>query len=160
MSNLRIRLCDAKRKSWDCRVQLDKAGWRFVDFRLDNARIDLSRIKCIIFSLNDIMCGNRPASVELGGLLKVRKCNVLDTPSLSINGQEITFPCKMHNGDVLQCRDQRKWQLQDAFGNIVAEGKVKGAFPALNPGLNAAELHFRKTSSAEFRAIVNIIKKY
>ena len=161
MSSLKIRLCDVHGNTHDCTVQLNDASWRLVDFYLGDATgIDLSKISCIAYSVNHLMCGNRPAQFYLGGLVKLAQCPYLDTPTFKIRRNVFSFPCKIRSGYVLHFGDEKEWQLSDYNGNVVQSGKVKGVVPKLKAGKNPVKLTFKKARKDSIRVDVNIIKKY
>ncbi len=157
---LKIKICDADGCTHEIMEHFNGYGRRFVEIPLLDAKIDRSRIVCIVYSLVNLMCGNRPASVDLLSLVKLDKCAVLDTPVLSVNGSCITIPCAMYAGYELHCTGMKTWKLVDGSGAVIGEGKVKGRMPKLLPGANDLELDFKKKTDSCIRATVNIVKNY
>ncbi len=88
--------------------------------------------------------------------LEIELSGGMDTPTLTVNQQRLSFPVTLKAGQRLMWRGQRHWAILDAQRAQVAEGDLAAAPPLLKGGLNRVAF----TCGAPERAMVKLVKVY
>ena len=141
-------------------MQLCDSSWHPEEFPIDRkSGVDFSKIICIIYSINDIMCCSS-AWVEIDQVSALPQHAKLHHPVLTIGKNKITFPCSLAAGDRLCCQNQQDFTVVNASGRELFSGRTEGTFPKLKPGKNMIQLGFKEKDCERFRLTAWITKKY
>lgn len=158
-ASFKVQLRDTK-GVWHDMVTTDcNATWGNVDFPFDSVKLNLRKIDYILYYFNGIPAG-KSVSIDIDNVMALMDSASLVSPTLNINGTNVTFSCTMNTGNVLKCRDGRNWTLYAADDTQIANGTLPVPLPTLKPGPNAAKLSFKQKSSKHFHVIVESMKKY
>jgi hypothetical protein len=88
--------------------------------------------------------------------LEIEFSGGMNTPVLTVSGQELRFPVTLKPGHRLICRGERHWVILDAKRAQVAEGDLAAAPPTLKSGSTLISFTCRTPD----RALVKLVKVY
>lgn len=168
-STFKVQLRDVKGIWHDMTASVSFNGWKYVEFNLAGAKLDLKQVEYILYYYNGLPAGRTIDSATTEGTLVscaispvkiLSDTSTLDTPTLTINGTSIAFPVKLESGHTLVCEDEVNWIVLDISRKPIAQGKLTTAFPQLKPGPNPAILTFDNMKDETFNARLAIIKHY
>jgi hypothetical protein len=81
----------------------------------------------------------------------------LKNPSVTINGQKITFPVDLPTASYLEMYSADDCKVYDGQGALIAELKPEGKIPTLRPGANDVTFTCEAPEGASARANVTVI---
>ncbi len=137
-------------------VTVDFEGWRYIELiEHDSDRyadyawpypggysIYREHVNYSVISALTIWCNNLPPEDSI--LVDLRPVRALPlvttrviTPSLSINGQTVTFPVEIASGQYIEVDASGKGNLHGPAGEPLGEVDASGSMPKLDPGDNA-----------------------
>ncbi|MDD4538958.1 MAG: CIA30 family protein [Lentisphaeria bacterium] len=155
----KVQLRDVKGAWHDMVTRVDFTGWRLCSFPLDDLKLDPGAIAYILYYFNSLG-GGRTASCLVDDVKAVSAEYYLDTPVLTLAGQDYAFPVRLAGGQRLRCRDGRHWQLLNARGKEMASGDLPAALPPLPPGESLLRLALKKTGGKDFKLLLRAVKIY
>jgi hypothetical protein len=101
---LKVQLWDAAGKAQDELIVIGFSGWRYVELpRPTGLGLDYEHIVSLSFYYN-AMPANSTCTTVLDGVKVMPRVTVLQDPTLIVNGQPLTFPTAMSQGDRLVLR--------------------------------------------------------
>ncbi len=159
-------------------IPIDFIGWRYVELvepeweRVDDYSWPFERCQYGIYRSTTHYANSRgiflwfnqipsPGSVECL-LSPIKALPLLEqkivNPTITVNGQNITFPVKMLPGQYLQCNDQEDCRLFDKNGDFLTNVTPSNPLPVLQTGNN--DILFNcDPAPARTRAWINIFSK-
>lgn len=155
----KVQLRDVKGAWHDMVTRVDFTGWRLCSFPLDDVKLDLSAVEYILYYYNSLV-GGRTAVCLVDDVKAVSAAYHLDTPVLTLAGQDYVFPARLAAGQRLRCRDGRHWQLLDARGQEMAAGELPTALPPLPPGESLLRLALKDSGGRDFKLLLRAVKIY
>lgn len=84
------------------------------------------------------------------------KEQVLVNPSVTINGQSVTFLTELKSGTYLECSEEGECAVYDVKGNVIATPAIAGEIPTAHPGGNELTISSSETSPYVKRAAVTL----
>ena len=175
---LNIHVEDVTEMGWDHYIDLDFTGWKYFEL----VEIESSEFSNYIwpdsgFYVYDsyrhtvqfnnidklqIWYNNLPAGVESGCLISNIKAlpmvpvRITD-PSISLNGQKITFKTEIESGMYLEFYSADNCKLFGPKGELLEEVKISGIVPQLEKGENDLSFLCRCTGEVNPRIQVTVI---
>ena len=165
----KVQLRDVKGLWHDMYTRVSFTGWKYIEFNLNDVRLDLSKIDYILYYYNNLPAARTIDDASTEGTLVscavddvkiLLESSKLTNPSLHIDRQKVSFPVTLSIGDILSCHDGKNWTVTSSTGKQLASGVLQTPFPTLHSGRNIAQLIFSETTDDNYRVIVNIIKHY
>ena len=164
----KVQLRDVKGLWHDMYTRVSFTGWKFIEFKLNDVRLDLSKIDYILYYYNNLPAARTIDDASSEGTLV--SCAVDDVkillnssklvnPTFFVNGQKVVFPVTMSTGDVLTA-DDHQWTVVDTAGRKVASGIPETPLPPLKKGFNSASMSFAHADDENYKVVVNVIKHY
>ena len=164
----KVQLRDVKGLWHDMYTRVSFTGWKYIEFNLNDVKLDLSKIDYILYYYNNLPAARTIDDASTEGTLV--SCAVDDVrvllnssklvnPTFSVNGQKVTFPVTLSTGDVLTA-DDAHWMVIDNAGRKVASGIPETPLPSLKQGFNSASMTFGHADNKNYKVIVNVIKHY
>ncbi len=164
----KVQLRDVKGLWHDMYTRVSFTGWKFIEFKLNDVRLDLSKIDYILYYYNNLPAARTIDDASSEGTLV--SCAVDDVkillnssklvnPTFFVNGQKVVFPVTMSTGDVLTA-DDHQWTVVDSAGRKVASGIPETPLPPLKKGFNSASMSFAHADDENYKVVVNVIKHY
>lgn len=127
---------------------------RFYQFYRDGA--DYSALSFLRITLNT----DQPTGIRLRTIkILPHYENVLENPTLTVNGSAVTFHCTLHPKNWLLCKPDGSCEIMDFAGNTLECPKYSGQLPVLKTGENeiilssAEEVPYRKRAAVTLRVI-------
>jgi hypothetical protein len=157
--SLKLQFRDTEGAWHDMVRRIDFTGWRYVEFNLEGANLDLGRIEYLIIYYNGIPAG-QTVTCRIDDVRALRQTRGIARPELSVAGKTIVFPVELGVGDRLvmtgpdDCRLYRK--AGDAPEAVRPEGKALN----LKRGRNRVVLRLPPGSPEDMRMSVSLMKTY
>ena len=158
-ATLKMQLVDADGKRQDFSTTLNDVNWHYVNFGLNHKLLNTKKIAYVLFYLEAVP-QTQTAWVEIKKLRCTDAVSCLVNPVLTIGDATVKFPCTLFEDNSLKCSDGKNWKIVDAYGKLLSEGKVKGAFPTLKVGRTPVSLKFEDKSCEAFRVVAKFVKEY
>jgi hypothetical protein len=155
----KVQLRDVNGAWHDMVTRVDFVGWRLCSFPLDDVKLDPGAIAYILYYFN-ALGGGRTASCLVDDVKAVSAAYYLDTPVLTLAGQDYAFPARLAAGQRRRCRDGRHWQLLNARGQEMASGDLPAAMPPLPPGESMLHLAVKNAGGKDFKLLLRAVKLY
>jgi len=155
--SFKVQLRDVSGAAFDMVTRIDFAGWRYRQFDIADAPIDLSKIEYIIIYFNGIPAGEtvRCYVDDIRAFPVVRTiCN----PRISVGDRTVVFPVSMSAGERLIFKGMRNCMLYGREGDLIAEVEPSGEEPRLHSGINPVRFSLSPDSAKDFSVTVSITK--
>ncbi|NLF16166.1 MAG: hypothetical protein GX595_02765 [Lentisphaerae bacterium] len=168
-ASFKVQLRDVQGKWHDMVTPVTFDGWQFLEFRLADAKLDLTQIEYILYYYNGLPAARTIDNVAttgqavrcvVDGVKAMRQTARLSTPVFTLNGEAVTFPAELFSGCTLRCTDGETWTVRGPGGQELSRGRVEGRFPRPRAGANAARLAFAGKDSDAFRVVVTTVTCY
>ncbi|HOG51071.1 MAG TPA: CIA30 family protein, partial [Lentisphaeria bacterium] len=157
--SFKVQLRDVKGVWHDMVTRVYFTGWQLCSFPLNDVKLDLSQIEYILYFYNSLASG-QTATCLIDDVKAVTALYSLDTPVLTVGGQDYTFPVRLAAGQRLRCRDGQHWQLLDTRGQEMASGDLPTPLPTLPPGPSTLRLAVKDTGDRDFKLLLRAVKVY
>lgn len=157
--SFKVQLRDVKGVWHDMVTRVYFTGWQLCSFPLNDVKLDLSAIEYILYFYNSLASG-QTATCLIDDVKAVTAAYSLDTPVLTVAGQDYAFPVRLAAGQRLRCRDGRHWQLLDTRGQEMASGDLPTPLPTLPPGPSTLRLAVKDTGDRDFKLLLRAVKVY
>lgn len=156
---LYVQLRDTTGAWHDLRTGIGFTGWKYVEFPLAGAELDLSKIEYLILYYNNLPAG-KTVSCRIDEIRALRDPQVLRHPSLSLRGTRILFPVTLAPGERLVYRGPDDCAVYGPDGVRQRSVKPRGTMPTLKPGRNAIAFGVAPGSARTFSVQVRTDKVY
>ena len=157
--SFKVQLRDVKGAWHDMVTRVDFSGWRYREFDLASAGLDLGRIEYVLLFYNSIPAG-ATVTCEVDDIRALGEPGRLARPVFSVGGRALVFPVDLSVGDRLVFRDMRDCVLYRR-GRVEAQPvRPVGRKPRLEPGHNDVLLDFAEGSPRAMRVRAAITKVY
>jgi|GEM_PF-1174828 len=128
---LKLQLWDTAGHAQDHNLVVGFSGWRYIELpRPTGLAMDYERIASVCFYYN-AMPGEATCATFLDGVRAMASATVLRNPALIVNGEPITFPATMNQGDRLMLRSNGECWLYPAGGQARRQVAPQGSLEAL-----------------------------
>ena len=156
--SFKVQLRDTAGKWHDMVTRVSFAGWRYVEFDLAGAKLDLGRIEYLIIYYNSIPAGETVTCL-VDDIRALRYAATLRRPVLTVGDARVVFPVDLARGDRLRfdaegCSVTRK----AAAGPVPV--RAEGRLPQLRAGKNSVELTLGPGGPEQFRVMLLLAKRY
>jgi len=107
---LKVQLWDAAGRAQDELIAIGFSGWRYIELpRPTDSKMDYEHIVSLSFYYNG-MPANSTCTTVIDGVKVLPRATVMQSPTLVVNGEQVTFAATMSPGDRLVCRSNgRCW---------------------------------------------------
>ena len=153
--SFKVQLRDDKGKWHDMVTRVDFTGWRYIEFTLVGAKLDLSRIEYLIIYYNGIPAG-RTVSCCVDDIRVVKQVTGLRNPTLTVGDLRIRFPVTLASGDRIVLREDGSCHHYAGGGKVAERVSLGSSIPALGSGSCAARLAFAEGSPEDLRVRVSL----
>ncbi len=155
--SLKLQFRDDEGAWHDMVTRVNFTGWKYVEFDIANAKLDLSKIEYLIIYFNGIP-GGQTVTCHVDDVRALPALEGVKRPALTIGGREIVFPVEMAAGDRLVLDGAGNCALHRGRGSetVVPEGK----WPKLKAGPNAVKFALDPTSAERYQVTVSLAKTY
>jgi hypothetical protein len=129
---LKLQLWDTAGHAQDHNIVVSFSGWRYIELpRPTGLAMDYERIASVCFYYN-AMPGEATCTTLLDGVRAMASGTVLRDPTLMVNGEPITFPTTMDQGDRLMLRSNGQCWLYRGAGQARQPVTPQGNLEALS----------------------------
>lgn len=153
-----IQLRDTSGAHFDMKTVVDFTGWKYLQFPLAGAGLDLSKIEYLILYYNNLPAGRR-VTCYIDDIRGLRDSSVLRHPWLSVEGRRVRFPVTLSPGERLEVAG-RACRVYAADGSLREEVKLKEALPRLKPGPNRVAFDADAGKTHAYQVRVQLAKVY
>ncbi|NLM79088.1 MAG: hypothetical protein GX173_13585 [Ruminococcaceae bacterium] len=177
------RLKDRKKGQLDYFIKVDFSGWRsFTFYESQNAEPDhadwpRTEMEYKVFSdvgrfydaYRNLVDFSQLAFLEIktnavtqtGIRLKTIKLlppveNTLHNPTVTINGQQVTFPVSLHGSSILECHPDGFCEVFNLRGEHLASPVPDGEIPVLRQGVNQLSIDSAEQTACQKRAVLTL----
>ncbi|MGC9317930.1 MAG: hypothetical protein ACP5KN_07845, partial [Armatimonadota bacterium] len=156
--SIKFQLRDTEGRWHDMVRRVDFAGWRYLEFDLTGADLDLSAIEYLIIYYNGIPAG-RTVTCFVDDVRALPVVEAVRGPSLAIGDQRVTFPVRLAAGDRLRWDGGRRCVVRRSVEGQYESVPVQGSLPRLEPGVTPVTLGVEEAGEG-FRMDVGLLKDY
>ena len=156
---LYLQLRDVKGANHDMKTRIDFTGWKYVQFGLAGAALDLSKVEYLIIYYNAIPPGKTVVCC-IDDIRALRDPLVLASPVLTVAGRKLVFPVSLGKGDRLLYRQGKDCLVFPGAGGPPREVVPQGTAPTLRPGLNRLRIRLAGDPRQAFQMRVQVTKVY
>ena len=156
---LYLQLRDVKGVPHDLKTRIDFTGWKYVQFPLIGAKLDLTKVEYLIIYYNAIPAG-KTVTCCVDDIRALRDSLSLANPTLSIAGRKLVFPVSLAKGDRLRYVQGRECKVFRAGKRAPMVVAARGSLPRLSPGTNRVEVGLDATPPDAFQMRVQVTKVY
>jgi hypothetical protein len=157
--SLKLQLRDDTGAWHDMVTRVDFVGWRYLEFDISGANLDLGRIEYLIIYYNGVPAG-RTVTCHIDDIRALPPPLPVKRPELTVEGERIVFPVELPAGDRLAFRGVRDCWVQRARDGRREAVRPQGRRPALKPGKNRVAIGLGPNSPEQFRMTVSLTKAY
>ncbi len=155
---IKFQLRDVEGLWHDMVRRVDFAGWRYLEFDLAGADLDLSAIEYLIIYYNGIPAG-QTVTCHVDELRALPRAAVVRSPSLEIGARRVVFPLALAAGDRIRWDGGSRCVVRRSPGGATEEVAVEGSLPRLRPGVSPVALGIEEAGDG-FRLEVALVKDY
>ncbi len=156
--SIKFQLRDVEGRWHDMVRRVDFAGWRYLEFDLAGAQLDLARIEYLIVFFNGIPA-HQTVTCHVDDIRALPRVEMVRNPSLAIGERRVVFPVSLAAGDVLRWDGGRTAIVRRAAGAGGETVAVEGALPPLARGVTPVMLDLEHAGEG-FRVEVGLVKDY
>ncbi len=156
--SIKFQLRDVEGRWHDMVQRVDFAGWRYLEFDLAGAQLDLSQIEYLIVFFNGIPA-HQTVSCYVDDIRALPRVEMVRNPSLAIGEARVAFPVSLGAGDVLRWDGGATATVRRAAGSGGETVGVEGTLPSLAQGVTPVTLDLEHAGEG-FRVEVGLVKDY
>ncbi|MEA3402762.1 MAG: LamG-like jellyroll fold domain-containing protein [Armatimonadota bacterium] len=156
--SIKFQLRDTEGRWHDMVRRVDFTGWRYLEFDLAGADLDLSAIEYLIIYYNAIPAG-QTVTCYVDDVRALPVVEAVRNPSLSIGDQRVTFPVSLAAGDRLRWDGGRRCVVRRSVGGRYESVPAEGSLLSLRPGVTPAAFDVEEAGEG-FRVEVALVKDY
>jgi len=156
---LKLQLRDTSGAWHDMVTRIDFSGWRYVEFSLANAKLDLGKIEYLIIFFNSIPAG-QTVTCYVDDVRVLPEPPALEGPTLTIGDRRIVFPVSLSAGDRVIYAGPDDCRLYRAGTKTATQVRPEGEPPTLKPGFNPVTFGLGPKAPRPFRLTVSLAKVY
>ncbi len=157
--SLKLQLRDEAGAWHDMVTRVDFGGWRYVEFDISGANLDLSKIEYLIIYFNGIP-GGRTVTCHIDDVRALPAAPPVQRPELTVAEKRIVFPVELSAGDRLVFKGMKDCWVQSGPKGQREAVRPEGKSATLTPGDNRVTLNFGADSPQAFRVTVSLAKLY
>ncbi len=157
--SFKLQLRDPDGAWHDMVTRVDFMGWRYIEFDITGANLDLSKIEYMLIFFNGIP-GGETVVCQMDDLRALPDTEGVVEPSITVGDREIVFPLTLNMGDRLVYRGPKDCQVYRKGTTVPEEVRTAGRAIKLRPGLNEVGFSVGAESPDEFRMSVTLVKDY
>ena len=157
--SLKLQLRDQAGAWHDMVTTVDFVGWRYVEFDISGANLDLHKIEYLIIYYNGIPAG-RTVTCHIDDVRALPAAPPVKRPELTVAGKRIVFPVELSAGDRLVFKGPKDCWVQSGPKGQREAVRPEGKPAMLSPGPNQVTLGFGAGSPQQFRMTVSLAKAY
>ena len=157
--SFKVQLRDVKGAWHDMVTRVDFRGWRYCEFDLAGAALELGRIEYVLLFYNSIPAG-ATVTCDVDDIRALGRRACLSRPVFSVGGRAMVFPVDLSVGDRLVFRG-----MDDCFLRRRGRGEAEpvepvGRKPRLGPGYSDVLLDFAEGAPRAMRVLASVTKVY
>ncbi|MBT3375105.1 MAG: hypothetical protein HN742_24040 [Lentisphaerae bacterium] len=158
-ASFKMQFWDVNGTHHDLVTEVGFVGWQFIQLPVLESAIDWGKIEYVVYYYNNVPAAGKSACVidEVKAHRLTRAQSV--RPVLVVNGRETNMPVAIGRGQILRCREGKRWMLVEK-GQPLSKGEFDSALPALRKGVNTLQLRCDKLKDADCRIAVSCAKVY
>ncbi len=157
--SFKVQLRDTVGAWHDMVTRVDFSGWRYVEFDLGGANLDLSQIQYLIIFYNGIPSG-RTVTCHMDDLRGLPAPERLRNPELRVDGSGVVVPVELGVGDRLVFRNMNDCRVYRRGVGVAETVRPEGKQPVVRPGSQEVTFALAEGNPERFRLSVGLVKDY
>ena len=156
---LYLQLRDTNGACHDMKTRIDFTGWKYVEFGLAGAALQLAKIEYLIIYYNAIP-GGKTVTCCIDDVRGLRAMSCLTNPSIALGGRKLVFPVSLSAGDRLVYRSGAGCEVSSPGADAPKRVRPQGKAPVLRGGRNRLRLELGDRAAKTFQLTVHVTKVY
>jgi hypothetical protein len=157
--SFKVQLRDTVGAWHDMVTRVDFSGWRYIEFDLAGANLDLSQIEYLIIFFNGIPSG-RTVTCHMDDLRGLPAPERLRNPELRVDGSRVVIPTELGHGDRLVFRNMNDCRVYRRGVGVAETVRPEGKQPVVRPGSQEVTFALAEGNPERFRLAVGLVKDY